>query len=234
MIKAVTLAQKIYKAPEENYLPELEALNLHVIFRPVFMSNFAIETLNKIVSFVILSYDNDSPWIDSRKDRRENKLSILQGIDVDTDSKVFKEILDYENEHIQEVILNYLISQTDSRWQEVMSLLDYSSKMILYCNKKVAEKNKVGTEKDGDGNIKDVFEYLDPLEVSKINKEKGDLLLKAIEARKTAEGLLKSMENDFQRVDHATQGDFGFTFSDPKKFDITSWEARLKRRKQLN
>ena len=232
MKNAVELAKRIYKEPETNWLSALEEINLHVIFRPVYKGEFNFKTPNQIVSFIILSYDNDSPWIDSRKDRRENKLSILQGIDVEPKSKVFKEIINYENDDIQEVILSYLINQTDARWQEVMSLLDYSSKMILYCNREVSEKNKVDVKIDENGNKKDVYEYLDPLEVSKINKEKGDLLLKAIEARKTAESLLKAMENDFQRVDAATQGDFGFTFSDPKKFDITSWEQRIRRRKQ--
>jgi len=132
------------------------------------------------------------------------------------------------------VILNYLVSQTDARWQEIMSLLDYSSKMILYCNKRVTEKNKVGIEKDDDDNVKDIYQYLDPLEISRINKEKGDLLLKAIEARKKGEELLKSLENEFQRTDSATQGDFGFVFSDAKTFNVLSWEQRIRRRKQLS
>jgi len=53
MKTAVALAQKIYKDPENNWLLHLEEINLHVIFRPVYSSNFNIDTLNKIVSLVI-------------------------------------------------------------------------------------------------------------------------------------------------------------------------------------
>lgn len=233
MKTAVDLAKKIYKEPEKNWLSELEEINIHVIFRPVYKENFQIEILNKIVSFVILAYDNDSPWLDSRKDRRENKLSILQGIDVDVKSKIFQQIINYENDKIQEVILNYLVSMTDARWQESMSLLDYSSKMILYCNREVREKNIVDTKIDENGAKVNIYEYIDPLDVSKINKEKGDLLLKAIAAREKGEQILKSIESDFQRVDAATQGDFNFVFSDVKKFNIMSWEDRIRKRRQI-
>lgn len=233
MKTAIELAKKMYKEPEVNWLPALEEINLHIIFRPIYKEKFDFATPNRIVAFIILSYDNDSSWIDTRKDRLVNKISILEGIDANPNDKIFKDIINYENDKVQEVILKYLINQTDSRWQEIISLLDYSNKMILYCNKKVEEKNQVDVKYSEEGKPTNVYEYLDPIEVSKINKEKGDLLMKAIEARKTAEELLKQLENDFQKVDHATQVDFNFTFSDVKKYDVLSWEQRVRKRKQL-
>jgi hypothetical protein len=228
----VETATKIWKDPEKNWLPELELLNLHVIFRPVFTHNFRIEILNKIVAFIILAYDNDSPWIDVRKDRNQNKLSIWEGIDGDPKSPFFKEILNYENSSIQEVILKYLLNQTDARWQEAMSLLDYSSKMILFCNRTTNDKFKTGTSFNAETKAhEDEFEFLDPTEIAKVNKEKGLLLEQAISARKKAEEILKSIENDFQKVDHATQGDFQFQFSDVRKFNILNWEDRVRKRK---
>jgi hypothetical protein len=232
MRKAVDLAKKIYKDPEANWLSHLEEQNLHTIFRPVYHHNFTIEIQNKIVAFVILAYDNDSPWIDVKKDRYQNKLSILDGIDVDKKSPVFKAILNYEDDKIQEVILNYLIAQTDHRWYEVMTLLEYSNKTMMFCNRRTNDKVKTGSSLNNETKeLENDYEFLDPREIAAVNKEKGDLIKKAMEARKTADDLLKTMESDFQKTDAATQGDFGFQFSDPKKFDVTSWEQRLRKRK---
>lgn len=230
---AVELAKKIIKDLEKNWLPELELANLHIIFRPIYKHNLTILNQNAIVAFVILAYSEDSPWLNPRKDRSVNKQEILSGIGVDPDNRIYKEVINYENDSIQKVILNYLIFNTDARWQECVSLLEYSNKMILFCNQRTSDKQKTGTEENTDKQTVDVFEYLDQSEVAKINKEKGDLLLKAIEARSKAEIILKQLENDFQKVDAATQADFGFTFSNVK-FDIMSWEQRVRRRKSEN
>lgn len=232
MKKAVDLAKKIYKDPEANWMSHLEELNLHKVFRPVYHHNFTIEIQNKIVAFVIMAYDNDSPWIDPRKDRYQNKLSILDGIDVDIKSPAFAQILNYENDSVQESILSYLTTQTDHRWYEIMSLLEYANKTLLFCNRRTPSKFKTGESQNKETKEMEYdYEFLDPREVAEVNKQKGDLLKKAMEARNTADTMLKTLESDFQKTDHATQGDFGFQFSDPKKFDITSWESRLRKRK---
>lgn len=232
MRKAVDLAKKIYKDPEANWLSHLEEQNLHKIFRPIYHHNFTIEIQNKIVSFIILAYDNDSHWINPKKDRYENKLQILDGIDIEKKSPVFKAILNYDDDKIQEVILQYLMAQTDHRWYEVMTLLEYSNKTMMFCNRRTNEKFQVGSSLNEDTKAVEVnFEFLDPREIAAVNKEKGDLIKKAMEARKTADELLRTMESDYQKTDHATQGDFGFAFSDPKKYDPMSWEQRLRKRR---
>jgi len=232
MQKNIELAKKIYKEPDTNWLSHLEDINLHIIFRPIYASNFKIEILNKIVAFIIFAYDNNSEWIDVRKDRNQNKISIIEGIDADPKTGIFQEILADNNDEVKEVILKYLLSQVDHRWQEIMSLLDYHSKTILFCNRKTDDKFLVGSSVDKETNIETKeYEYLDPREVSKINNEKGDLLEKAIRARKTADELLKSIETDYQKVDHITQSEFGFQFTEIKKYDITSWEQRIRKRK---
>jgi len=235
MKKATELAGRIWKDAEKNWLPELELLNLHTIFRPLYKGVYKFEIPNKIVSFVILAYDNDSPWIDPRKDRYANKVSILEGIEADPEKRNFKEILNYENPDVQDVIFKYLIEQTDARWQEIMSLLEYSSKMILFCNQQTTDRFKTGTSfDDTTKQTVDDYEYLNPADVAKANKEKGQLLDQAIAARKKAEELLKSLESDFQKVDAATQGDFGFQFTDVKRFDVMSWEQRVRRKKSMS
>lgn len=232
MQKNIELAKKIYKEPENNWLSHLEDINLHVIFRPIYTFNFKIEILNKIVSFIILAYDNNSEWIDVRKNRDQNKITIMEGIGADAGAGIFSEILTDNNPIVKEVILKYLLSQCDHRWQEIMSLLDYSSGMILFCNRKTDDKFLVGLRMNKETNAEEKqYEYLDPREVTKINDTKGDLLEKAIRARKTADELLKSIESDYQKIDSITQSEFGFQFTDIKKYDITSWEQRLKKRK---
>jgi hypothetical protein len=233
MQKNIELAKKIYKEPETNWLSHLEDLNLLIIFKPIYTFNYRIEVINKIVSFIILAYDNNSEWIDIKKDRYQNKISIIEGIGADPRSELFNKIISDQDDEVKEVILKYLIHQTDHRWQEIMSLLDYHSKTILFCNRKTDDKFLVGTSinKETKEEIKE-YEYLDPREVSKINNEKGDLLEKAVRARKTADELLKSIETDYQKIDYITQSEFGFQFTEIKKYDITSWEQRLRKRKQ--
>lgn len=230
-IDNVELAKRMIKDLEKNWLSDLELINLHTVFRPIYSHNLTILNLNAIVVFVIMAYSEESPWLNPRKDRIVNKQEILSGIGVDPDNLIYKEIINYENDSIQRVILNYLLFNTDARWQEIVSLLEYSTKMMLFANQKTSDKQKTGTEIDENKVHADVFEYLDQSEIAKINKEKGELLLKAIEARAKADVLLKALENDFQKVDAGTQSDFGFTYSDAKKFDILSWEDRIRKRK---
>lgn len=233
MKSAIELAKKIYKDPERNWLPFLEELNLHTVFRPVYKHNFTLEIINKVISFIILAYDNDSSWIDPRKDRYETKLLIMDGIGVERKSPSFNQILNYENDSVQESILSYLTTQTDHRWYEIMSLLEYSNKTLLFCNRRTPNKFKTGESlNDETKEMEYDYEYLDPREIAQVNKSKGELLTKAMEARSTADALLKTLETDFQKIDHATQGDFGFSFSDPKKYDIMSWEQRIRKRKE--
>lgn len=226
----VELALKMTKGLEDNWLTQLELLNLHTIFRPVFKHNLTILNQNAIVSFIILAYSEESPWLTPRKDRLTNKRDILSGIGVDPDNRIYKEILSYENDSIQQVVLNYLMFQKDARWVQVASLLDYSDKMIIFCNQRTSEKQKTGTAEDEDKGTVDVFEYLDQGEIAKINKEKHELLIKSMDARTKAETLIKAMESDYQKLDSVTQAEFGESFTNIK-VDILSWESRLKFRR---
>lgn len=228
---AIDLAKKIIKDLDHNYLPDLELINLHTIFRPIYKHNLTIANQNAIVAFVIFAYSEESPWLNPRQDRLMNKQQILSGIGVDPSNRIYKEIIHYENDEVQKVILNYLLSRTDARWYEILSLFEYANKTILFANGRTADKDKMGESKDKDGVVSEDFLYLSQADISKINKEKGDLLLKAIETRAKAETLLKDLENDFQKIDSATQADFGFNFSDAKKYNPLVWEDRIRKRK---
>lgn len=231
---AVLLAQRIIKDLEKNWLPDLELVNLHTIFRPVYKHTLTILNINAIVAFVILAYSEESPWLNPRTDRLVNKQQILSGIEVDPSNRIYKEIIEYQNDAIQQVILNYLLFCTDSRWREIISLLEYHDKMFLFCNQRTSDKQQTGTSINKDGQVTEDFEYIDQIDVAKINKEKGELMIKAIEARQKAEVLLKALESDYQKTDTATNSDFGFQFSDAKRYDPLKWEDRIRRRKIEN
>lgn len=229
---AIGLAIKISKELERNWLPELELANLHVVFRPVYTHNLTILNLNAIVAFIILAYSEESPWLNPRKDRASNKAEILSGLGVDPQNPIYSAIINYSNDSIQQVILNYLLFHVDGRFREIIDLLEYADKNFFFSNRRTADKKKVGEEKSKSGSVTDVYEYLDELQIVKINKEKGELMIRSQEAREKAEKLLKQLENDYQKTDSATNGDFGFAFSNPKDFKIESWEHRVKRRKE--
>lgn len=226
----VLLGLRISKELEKNWLSELELLNLLIIFRPIYKHNLNISAQNTLVAFIILAYSEESPWINTRKDRNINKREIFEGLGASPDNRIYKEVLDYTNEDIHHVTLNYLMSQRDARWVQAASLLDYSDKMMLFCNQRTSEKQKTGTEENEDKGTVDVFEYLDQSEIAKINKEKGELLLKSIDARTKAESIIKSIENDYQKIDAVTQAEFGLSYTDVKT-NILSWESRLRARK---
>lgn len=229
----IELGKKIIKDLERNYLADLELINLHTIFRPIYKQNLTILNQNAIVAFIIFAYSEESPWLNPRKDRTANKQEILTGIGVDPSHRIYKEILAYETDIVQQVVLNYLLFQQDSRWVEIISLLEYSNKMILFCNQRTSEKQKIGTSETEEKGTIDVFEYLDQSEIAKVNKEKGELLIKAIDARAKAEGLIKTLEQDFQKLDAATQSEYGVAFTNTKT-DILSWESRLIARRNQN
>jgi len=228
---SIQLAQRMLKDLEKNYLSDLELINLHTIFRPIYKQNLNILNQNALVAFVIFAYSEESPWLNPRKDRSINKREILEGINVDPSHRIYKEVLAYENDVVQQVVLNYLLFQQDARFVEIISLLEYSNKMILFCNQRTSDKEKTGSSVDGEGQVTEDFEYLDQSEIAKINKEKGALLLTAIDARAKAEGLIKTIEQDYQKLDSVMQSEFGFAFTDTK-VDVLSWESRLRARRQ--
>lgn len=233
-IELISLAQRMIKDLEANYLPDLEHLNLHIVFRPIYKHNLTILNLNAIVAFIILAYSEESPWLNPRKDRASNKAEILSGIGVSPDNPIYKEIIHYSNDSVQQVILNYLLFHVDGRFREIIDLLEYADKNFFFSNRRTADKKKTGESKDENGNVEEVYQYIDELEMAKINKEKGELMIRAQEAREKAEKLLKQLEVDYQKTDSATNGDFGFSFSNPKDFKIERWEDRIRRRKEQN
>lgn len=233
MQKSIDIARKISKDLEKNWLPELEEINFHKIFQPVFKLNLNISDANSIVVFIIYAYDPDSQWLDLKKDRYENKQRILLNLDCVISKEVFKEILINSNDCINEVIASYLEELTNWRWTTVFTLLEYHSKMIRFANQET-ESEKQWDKMNKEGEVVTLSKDYDADVISKINKMKGDLLTQAIESREKADKLLEEIKKEFVQTDTATQGDFNFTFTDTakKKSDVYSWREFIKSRNE--
>lgn len=226
MQKGVNLALKMSRDLGKNWSSEIEDINLHAIFRPIYKRSENIIKLNAIVAFIIFAYDNDSTWLDLKKDRLENKIRILNGLDIDVDDHLML-IAKNEIDSINEVIVEYLIETSTWEFKTVCTLLDYHSNMIRFVSKKT-ETGKSVDELDGEGNKHTLVEEYDIDTITKVNEKKGLLLEKAIEAREKADVLLAKIRKDFVQMDHAVQSDFGFSPTEPQKIDPESWRGWVK------
>lgn len=239
MSKATELAKRMMKNPEDNWQLHLEDINFHTDFGILYKLGYSQRIANTITVMIILSYDSDSNWINLNRDRYDDKLQILKGIGVDetdgTFNSIFKPILEYENDEVQQVILNFLLNHTDHRWQEIHSLLDNATKNIRFANQRTIDRQKTGTILDEETNQHvDNYEEIDEESVIKVRNEKGKLLATAISNRQLAEEIMLKLKRDYVKTDHAVQSDFQFSFSDTakEKIKIESWRQYIRVRNQ--
>lgn len=224
MRKGIEIADKIKKEPELNWLSELEYIDLHKTFSPLYNFDTSLKEQNLLTCFIIYGYDPDSLKLDVRKDRYENKVSIMNNIGININTNLIEEILNNSNEIFNNCVVLYLEQLTNWRWGTIFALLDYHSNMIRFCNQKTeAEKSIDKMNKEGE--VKTLTTEFDIDVISKVNIQKSDLLKRAIESREQADRLLDDIRKEFMPTDHATQSDFGFNFTDTakKKINIMSW-----------
>jgi len=232
MQKYIDVAKQLSEDPGKNWLPYLKEHNLHMVFNPIYRMNLNTEDMNLLVSFIIFSYHPDSPKLDVRKDRFDNKTRIAESIELDTSNEIIDQVFNNSNETANDVILNLLADLTDWRWSTVFSLLDYQSNMMRFVNQKTEIEKK--TEKlDKEGQTISTVEEFELSEIAKINKQKGELLEMATAAREKAEALILQIKRDVMNTDVAIQSDMGFSFSDTakKKVDVESWKEFIRNRK---
>lgn len=231
MIKYIELAKRIINDIDKDSMSLLREVNLHTAFAAIHNKGYTQKTVNQIIAFVIYAYDNDSPWLNYKQDRYQNKIKILIGIGYDEKNKIFKGILAGENEDVLEVINQYLIELTNWKWHQIMTQIDYHSKMMRYVSqntdtgkKKLGKKNKESGEQDL------ITEDYNIDTISKVNQQKGALMSQALAARKEADELLLSIKKDYVQTDAATSSDFGFEITDEKKMDPILWRGFIKER----
>lgn len=231
MIKYIDVCKKIIKNPLESGFPLLKEVNLHTVFEPIYDMNISLRRMNTLVCYCVLAYDPDSSWLDIKRDRYENKVRIIEGLDGRVSE--YEKVISGQDEEINDVIFNYLIALTDWRWTTTFTLLDYHSKMIRFVQENVdSEKSTDAFNKDGQKVT--LTEDIDLDKLTKVNKQKGELLEQAINARKKADDLLGEIRKDMVVTDTATQNDFGFLFSETakEKVDIMSWRQFIRQRNE--
>lgn len=229
MQKAIEAIRSLSKELDKNWLPQLEDINLHKIFEPIYRLNFNISNINAIIGFIVLAYDNDSSWLNLKQDRYDNKIKILRSLTEDYRLEQFEEIAKNENDTVNEVIGEYLIEQTTWKWRQIMVSLDFHSNTLRFVSQKMETEKRVD-KLNKEGEKKTLVEEYDLDLLAKISKQKGELLEQALKARRDADSLLSEIKKEFVQMDHAVQSDFNFEPTDEKRINPESWRDFIRER----
>lgn len=228
-MQKIKLAHSIVKDLDRNWLPDLQEINLHNIFAPIYKLNHNISVCNTIVAFIIYAYSNDSPWLNLKEDRKDNKLKILKGIRQDTDRHVFSNLLNNDDEEINEVIAKYLEDQANWKFSAVVDLVEYHSRIMRFVRSKTeSEKREDVLTKDGQK--EELISEYDQSSVAKVNIQKGQLINQALEARTKADSLIDELNKEYVQLNNAVHSDFGFNLTDERKIDPYSWSQFIRHR----
>jgi len=232
MIKAIELAKLISKEPELSYAAGLEDINLHKTFEPIYTLKVPSRLANIIVAYIIFAFDNDSNWLNLKQDRIENKWRILKSLGIEDKSTTFNEIVHNDNEIVNDVVASYLESQANWKFIAILNLLDWSANNMRFATQKTAEERLVEIKKkksdEGDNSPSNEMQDYDIDVITRVNKQKGELLTQSIEKRKQADELISELKKEFVQLDNALQQDFGFEMTDEKKIDPMSWRHFIK------
>jgi hypothetical protein len=227
-MQKIALASKMSKDLEKNWLSEIEEVNLHNIFSPIYRLNHSISVCNAIVVYIIHAYTNESPWLNLKQDRWDNKVKILSRLVEDIKKPIFDRLLKNDDEEINEVIASYLEDQATWKFRSVVDHLEYHSRTMRFVRQKTdSEKKEDVMGKDGKETL--TIEVNQDL-VGKINIQKGQLLEKATEAREKADKLIEELNKEFVMLNHVVLSDFNFNILDEKKIDPYSWSQWIRHR----
>lgn len=229
MLKAIDKIRSLSKEMDKNWLPDLEEINLHKIFEPIYRLNFNISNINSIIGFIVLSYDNDSSWLNLKQDRYDNKIKILRSLTEDYRLSQFEEIAKNENDTVNEVIGEYLIEQATWKWRQIMVSLDFHSNTLRFVSQKMDTEKRTDKLNKDEKKVTLVEEYDIELLV-KVSRQKGELLEQALKARRDADLLLSEIRKEFVQMDNAVQSDFNFSPTDEKRINPESWRDYIKDR----
>lgn len=213
MQKALLLAQKIRSDLGKNWLTEIEDVNLHKCFEPIYRLEYSIITLNTLTCSIIYSYDNESKWIDLKQDGFTINKNILVGLDADPEEPIFKEFVESRNEEILYAIGNYLDLIPDWKYVTARKQIDFHGKYV-----RSTEPNAMDLEED---------------KKIKARENIGRLIKESVSQRKAADELLELIHKENVNTQRRVEQEFGvdFTqksleFSDStQQRDIMSWRS---------
>ncbi len=236
MQKAIDLSKRIIKNISKDYQEELEAINIHKIFSPIFSIELkegkvkraiSTEKANTIVAYIVMAYDNDSQWINIKQDRKENKTKILSSITDDYKNEFFQSIILNEHLDVNDVIAAYLENQTTWKWRHILAQLDYYISTMRFVSEKTETEKQIDKlTKEGD--IQTLTLDYDIDKIANVNKLKGQLLEQAQKAREDADRLLSEIKKEFMVLDQVVQADFEFEVTEQKKLNTERWRDYIR------
>jgi len=228
MGKATDLILKISKDTTKNWREELWQYDLLRIFEPVLSNNEkTLSDKNKTICYIVYAYDPDSGWIDLKKDRIDNKTRVLMNLDANIKDQYYADIIANKQDETNTAIFNFLEELKDWRWRSVFDLLDFASKMSRFAATETDEEKSFTKKKGEQEETRTVDVGIEI--ITKVNREKGNLIQQSLEARKTANELIEQIRKEYVVTDNATQQDFGFAFSETtKKKDPLKWRSFIK------
>lgn len=210
---SIELASRISKDFNGDYKDYLSEINLLRIFTPIYLLGFSPPTCNTIIAFIIFAYDKDSPKLDVRRDRIEDKKNIIDGLNSDYDEQIYIPIIQGENKEVQDVYMKYLQMQKDSRFRTILTCQEFYNNNILFIN-----EDTVGLTDD---------------KIAAVRKNKAALLNEIIRLEKMSNDLILEVKKDYNIIDHITESELGFTYSNPENYDIECWADHIRKRNDL-
>jgi len=209
MQTAIHVAKTIAKDLNKDYSDLLQEYNLHTQFDSIISMELDNKILNSLISAIIFSYDNDSNWCDLKNTSYEDKMNILKGLKVDLSNPIYDEFINLNNEEINNSIGDFLDTQSDWRYAQIMRSRDYHSKAI-----KTKQPEFSGV--DDDKTVKAIEGI-------------GKLLREGLNHRKLADEYIAQLETDYVKLNNRTEKDFGVKFMDGElKYDKTKWRNVIK------
>jgi len=205
MIKAINVATAISKDLTKDALPLLEQYNLHIPFDSIYsLMDLPTDVANTLVAAIIFSYDAHSQWTDLKKTSYDDKIAILKGLRADLSNPIYDEFINLSNEDINNCIGEFLDTQIDWRFSQIMRSRDYHSKAL-----KTPEPESTMLDED---------------KTIKAKEGIGKLLREGLNHRKLADEYLLQIEKDYVNLNHRTKQDFGVEFTTQStQRDIYSW-----------
>lgn len=204
-----------------NWQDALDGAGIWDDVKALYQKKWPTEFCNRVLAFVVLAYDNDSGWIESHKDRWGNKERIATKLGLNIKEERVKDIIENSSEVVLDLVAWYIDTQTDWRWDAVLSHYEHASEMMRFAKQKTDDRIFVDEEEGG----KKVFREVDIETLSKGNTAKGKNLMDAIEHRKQGDALLKEMQADFVQLDTVLAKEDRRKTTD--KSSIENWEGYI-------
>lgn len=215
------LLDKIIKLKADlsaDWKPALEDINVYEDIKKLYAMKWPTKFCNGVLAFIVMSYDNESGWIELHKDRWENKYKIASRLELNIKDKKVKDIVENNNTTVNNTVAWFMEYQKDWRWDSIMTYFEYHSEMMRFGSIKTQEQIVVGEEEGGKKVLSDVS--ID--EQAKGNFRKGVNIEKAVEMRRKGEELLEEIRQQFVTVDTVMEKEGRRRMTDST--NIESWE----------